>query len=168
MQYFYKLIVAAVFILFCVGATAAGNSISTAEQQFTQLPLPTQLWIKLEAKREAATNSISKDSVIKAINSAGAGLNLANMPADTILFFVMMNIVKDAENDMRDVLAETEELNKKKKDQRDDLSKQKAERPAATGAIKVAAVQNSAHPKIVRSAALDEALVAKQLSYDSL
>lgn len=168
MQYFYKLIVVAVFILGCAGVTAAENSMPAAEQQFAQLPLPTQLWIKLEAKREAATNSISKESVIKAVHSAGNGLNLADMSIENTIYYVMMNIAKDAENDIHDAMTELEKVNKKKKDQRDELAKQKSERSVVAGTIKVGAIQNSTHPKIVRSAALDAILVSKQLNFDSL
>ncbi len=157
MQFYRKLILAVALTFWAITALAAKGVTPAMEQQFAKLPLPTQLWIKLEAKREAATNTISRETALKAIDHAGRALNLASMPADDIVALVMMNIVKDAENDMREILDSVGQFNGKKNYLRDEAGKQKSQGSAAVTPVKLS-----------RSPVLDAALLAKKLDFNAL
>jgi hypothetical protein len=139
-----------------------------AAQVNAKLPPQASAWIKQEAKREAASNTVSEAAALQAVRSAGPGLNLAGMSVEDAVLMMMMIISQDANDDMRQMLADMQRANAQKQAQRQAIEKQKAAQAAMKNQLRQEFPAPPAHPRIARSAALDQFLASERVSYDSL
>jgi hypothetical protein len=84
-------------------------------------------WIQQEAKRESDSNDISEASARKAISGAGSALDFSKMSIEDAIVMIMMAISNDADNDMKQLLADAKETNTNKKALRDKANEKKSE-----------------------------------------
>jgi hypothetical protein len=79
-------------------------------------------WVISTAASSKQSNA-SQQSINQSAASYAASANLGNMEIDALVFFVMMQIVKDVNDDLKQMMEEMKKQNEKKKALRDALNK---------------------------------------------
>ncbi len=151
----------------CVEAAPAfpPGADARAAQVNAKLTPQARALIQQEAKREAASNMVSEAAALQAVRSAGP---LAGMSVEDAVLMMMMMISQDANDDMRQMLADMQRANAQKQAQRQAMEKQKAAQAAMKNQLRQEIPAPPAHPRIARSAALDQFLASERVSYDAL
>ena len=124
-------------------------------------------WVEQEAARARASNTVSEAHLSQAVRSAGSEVNLVSITVDDLVQMIMMQISRDADEDMRQLLADMK-TSLKEKATREAIEKQTAAKAPVNSQLRQEFVGKQARPTIPRSAALDDFLASQKVSYDSL
>lgn len=125
-------------------------------------------WIKQEAGRETASNTASEATALQAVRSVGPALNLAGMSVEEAAMLIMMSVARDADKDLRQILADVQRANAQKQALRQAVEKQKAAQASMKNQIRQEYSAQQGSPRIARSAALDRYLASQRINADSL
>lgn len=165
--------VAAILMVFRIAAVDAAPSFppgaEAREARLNAKSSPqTRAWLKQEAARAMASNTVSEAAVSKAVRSDKSRLDLSGMSVEDAVFMIMMMISRDARDDMRQMLSGMEKTRSKKGAKREAGEKPTAANPAVKNQIPLKSHPQQARPIIPRSQALDGFLAGRRVSYDSL
>jgi hypothetical protein len=151
-------------------ASAAGlppGAEAREAQLASKLNPQTRAWIEREAKREAAMNLASEAAASQAIRAA-TGVDFGSMSVEDAVMFLFMLISRDADADLRQMLADQKKITAEKQAERQKIEKQKASEASMKNKFRQEFAATRKAPKIARTQALDEYLNSQQVSYDSL
>ena len=123
-------------------------------------------WIRQEAMREAATDTISEATARQAVS--GSGVNLGNVSIEDAVALVMFQISNDADTDLQQMLADMQKTNAQKQAMRHNIQQQKAAQAAANAQLRQEYAGLQTHSQIAHSVSLDDYLNYRRISYDSL
>jgi hypothetical protein len=121
-------------------------------------------WIRQEAQRESATNTISESAAAQAV--ARCGLDFGSMPIEDVVAFIMQAAQQDAESDLRQMLVSAQLVHAQKQAQRRSGGEKHA--APASGQNGPALATQQMPTAVARSPALDSYLGSLHLGYDAL
>jgi hypothetical protein len=83
---------------------------ATAERLMPRVGPRTLVWIRQEAAREAANDTASEATAVRAVNSNRALGNLSDSDVTAIVFLVMMEAAKSAREDLKAIMAGVKQI----------------------------------------------------------
>jgi len=123
-------------------------------------------WIRQEAMREAATDTISEATARQAVS--GSGVNLGNVSIEDAVALVMFQISNDADTDLQQMLGDMQKINAQKQAMRHDVQQQRAAQAAANAQLRQEYSELRSNSPIAHSVSLDDYMNYRRISYDSL
>lgn len=166
-------LLAAVLALSAITASAAVTTVPAGAEArearlLGKLSPQARDWIKQEARHEAASNTVSQAAASRAATAAAPGLNLAGMSVEDLVMLLMMEISRDAEQDMKQTLAAMDQARARKQAMRDANDKQKSAKAAMNVQLRHDVAASQPRQRVARSAELDAYLAREKASKDSL
>jgi hypothetical protein len=152
-----------------MGAPAAAPPGAQASEARLAASLSPQAraWLKREAARLRAADTVSEAVVTRSVRTAGSGVGLAPMSVEDAVVYMFMIIAHDAQDDLHQLLGEIDQARLKRKAAGEATGKKGAASGAVRSPTRPALLPSKPRPAIPRSAALDAFLASQRVSTES-
>ena len=147
-------------------ATLARAPVVHPAPQLATLSPQAKTWLRQEAAREAAANITSEGTAYNAVRNSG--VNFGAMPIEDAVMLVFTLVAQDADNDLRDQIAQMQQANQQKQAARRARQQMQASQAAVVGQARQEYGAMQSPGMIAHSVTLNDYLASRNVSLESL